>query len=74
MYVFLLSGVVFFDFLCMIFKVSEKEEYDIDIYMEGNKEFGWVKEILCIYVVFYIIKIYDKMYVIFYIRIVICCL
>lgn len=36
--------------------------------MEGNKELERAKEILCTYVVFYIIKIYDKMHVIFYIH------
>lgn len=30
--------------------------------MEGNKELERAKEILCTYVVFYIIKIYDKMH------------
>lgn len=34
--------------------------------MEGNKELERAKEILCTYVVFYIIKIYDKMHVILY--------
>lgn len=39
--------------------------------MEGNKELKRAEEILCTYVVFNIIKIYDKMHVIFYTRIVI---